>query len=80
MQLFAQVSGLVSQIVGPQKHIGGTSRFCFSIFSLRFLFRASKKLTQNNTTQHSLASSCCLFTIMSAYQEDPCQNQQHFDS
>ena len=51
MQLLAHVSGFVSQIVAPQKHIGGTSRFCFSIFSRRFLFKASKKLTQHSLVQ-----------------------------
>ena len=48
MQLLAHVSGFVSQTVAPQKHIAGTSRFCFSIFSQRFLFKASKKLTQHS--------------------------------
>jgi len=80
MQLLAHVSGFVSQTVGPQKHIGGTSRFCFSIFSRRFLFKASKKLTYNSayslvsanlqqwqTREHSESTNLCQGQNLACY-------------
>jgi len=75
MQLLAHVSGFVSQTVGPQQHIGGTSRFCFSIFSWRFLFKASKNLIQHNIS----------YSLLSAYGTFSNNNQsefswQHLDS